>query len=151
MLLHNRGVVSVLFILDELLNWLCWKQNKQKNTFSYKSPKATSEVGDNAQVSDGRLMALSHLQVVDKIMCPCPFHTCFKFIVCFPLTGEALTQSSLLEADGDSMTTAVEPMNLHHAMLRSPSRCLHLYVGESPTHTVWKKDIGPCSNPCWKL
>lgn len=35
-------------------------------------------------------------------------------------TGEALTQSSLLEADGEHMTTAVEPMNLHHAMLRSP-------------------------------
>lgn len=41
-------------------------------------------------------------------------------------TGEALTQSSLLEADGVNggglvtMTTAVEPMNLHHAMLRSP-------------------------------
>ncbi|XP_056872141.1 zinc finger protein 410 isoform X2 [Takifugu flavidus] len=35
-------------------------------------------------------------------------------------TGEALTQSSLLEADGENMTTAVEPMNLHHAMLRSP-------------------------------
>lgn len=36
------------------------------------------------------------------------------------LTGEALTQSSLLEADDENMTTAVEPMNLHHAMLRSP-------------------------------
>lgn len=41
-------------------------------------------------------------------------------------TGEALTQSSLLEADGENgdtmvtMTTTVEPMNLHHAMLRSP-------------------------------
>lgn len=38
----------------------------------------------------------------------------------FALTGEALTQSSLLEADGENMATAVEPMNLHHAMLRSP-------------------------------
>ncbi|XP_074541253.1 zinc finger protein 410 [Halichoeres trimaculatus] len=41
-------------------------------------------------------------------------------------TGEALTQSSLLEADGQNghdmvtMTTTVEPINLHHAMLRSP-------------------------------
>lgn len=40
-------------------------------------------------------------------------------------TGEALTHSSLLEADeeaGDgmvTMTTGVEPMNLHHAMLRA--------------------------------
>lgn len=38
------------------------------------------------------------------------------------LTGEALTQSSLLEADGENMTTAVEPMNLHHAMLRPPGK-----------------------------
>lgn len=49
------------------------------------------------------------------------------------LTGEALTQSSLLEADGENadsmvtMTTTVEPMNLHHAMLRSPGRCMHTY------------------------
>lgn len=48
-----------------------------------------------------------------------------KFI-CLLLTGEALTQSSLLEADGENgdgmvtMTTNVGPMNLHHAMLRSP-------------------------------
>nr|XP_020459327.1 zinc finger protein 410 isoform X3 [Monopterus albus] len=48
-------------------------------------------------------------------------------------TGEALTQSSLLEADGENgdsmvtMTTTVESMNLHHAMLRSPGRCLHMY------------------------
>lgn len=47
---------------------------------------------------------------------------------CYVLTGEALTQSSLLEADGENgdsmvtMTTTVEPMNLHHAMLRSPGR-----------------------------
>lgn len=40
------------------------------------------------------------------------------------LTGEALTQSSLLEADGDNMAASVEPMNLHHAMLRSPGGCL---------------------------
>lgn len=51
--------------------------------------------------------------------------------VCLHLTGEALTQSSLLEADGENgggmvtMTTAVEPMNLHHAMLRSPGRPLN--------------------------
>lgn len=56
-----------------------------------------------------------------------------KFVVCLPLTGEALTQSSLLEADGENgdsmvtMTTTVEPMNLHHAMLRSPGRRLHIY------------------------
>jgi len=48
--------------------------------------------------------------------------------VCLQPTGEALTQSSLLEADGENgggmvtMTTTVEPMNLHHAMLRSPGR-----------------------------
>ncbi|KAL7871736.1 hypothetical protein SRHO_G00067190 [Serrasalmus rhombeus] len=40
-------------------------------------------------------------------------------------TGEALTHSSLLEADGATgesmvtMTTVVEPVNLHHAMLRA--------------------------------
>lgn len=56
-----------------------------------------------------------------------------KFVVCVRLTGEALTQSSLLEADGESadsmvtMTTTVEPMNLHHAMLRSPGRHLNAY------------------------
>lgn len=51
--------------------------------------------------------------------------------LCLQLAGEALTQSSLLEADGANgdgmvtMTTGVEPMNLHHAMLRSPGWCLH--------------------------
>lgn len=51
-----------------------------------------------------------------------------KPVLMCALTGEALTQSSLLEADGENgggmvaMTTAVEPMNLHHAMLRSPGR-----------------------------
>lgn len=56
-----------------------------------------------------------------------------KFDVCVQLTGEALTQSSLLEADGENgdnmvtMTTTVEPMNLHHAMLRSPGRRLNKY------------------------
>lgn len=40
-------------------------------------------------------------------------------------TGEALTHSSLLEADGEAgdgmvaMATGVEPMNLHHAMMRA--------------------------------
>lgn len=51
----------------------------------------------------------------------------FHFIRCSSglwLTGEALTHSSLLEADGaatDSMVTmtTVEPVNLHHAMLRA--------------------------------
>lgn len=46
----------------------------------------------------------------------------FTSFVCSPPTGEALTQSSLLEADGENITTAVEPMNLHHAMLRSAGR-----------------------------
>lgn len=73
-----------------------------------------------------------------------PFHTGLKFIVCLPPTGEALTQSSLLEADGEHMTTAVEPMNLHHAMLRSPGGCLHMYDRETPIHT---KDIWPYSSP----
>lgn len=59
------------------------------------------------------------------------FHTCNEKFISLRLTGEALTQSSLLEADGENadsmvtMTTAVEPMNLHHAMLRSPGRCMH--------------------------
>lgn len=54
-----------------------------------------------------------------------------SFNVYLQLTGEALTQSSLLEADGENgagmvtMTTTVEPMNLHHAMLRSPGRLLN--------------------------
>lgn len=46
---------------------------------------------------------------------------CFSLLCC-PSIGEALTQSSLLEADGETITTVVEPMNLHHAMLRSPGR-----------------------------
>lgn len=59
------------------------------------------------------------------------------------LTGEALTQSSLLEADGENgdsmvtMTTTVDPMNLHHAMLRSPGRRLHMY-GKYNTYKVEK-------------
>ncbi|XP_030628842.1 zinc finger protein 410 [Chanos chanos] len=56
-------------------------------------------------------------------------------------TGEALTHSSLLEADGaagDSMatmTTVVEPINLHHAMLRAqgPSDSV---VALSPPHDL---------------
>lgn len=65
----------------------------------------------------------------------------FQFTLCLSPTGEALTQSSLLEADGENMTTAVEPMNLHHAMLRSPGGCLCVYGGENP-QAVWL-----CSNP----
>ena len=60
--------------------------------------------------------------------------------VCYVLTGEALTQSSLLEADGENgdsmvtMTTTVEPMNLHHAMLRSPGRRQHMYDSANTIH-----------------
>lgn len=52
-------------------------------------------------------------------LCSSWIHICVCVCV---LTGEALTQSSLLEADGENMTTAVEPMDLHHAMLRPPGR-----------------------------
>ncbi|XP_040016460.2 zinc finger protein 410 [Gasterosteus aculeatus] len=51
-------------------------------------------------------------------------------------TGEALTHSSLLEADGENgmvtMTTAVEPMDLHHAMLRSPGSADAVVVLSQP-------------------
>lgn len=55
--------------------------------------------------------------------------------------GEALTHSSLLEVDGEnahgmvSMTTGVEPMNLHHAMLRSPGSADSVVV-LSQTHDL---------------
>ncbi|KAM9703933.1 zinc finger protein 410 isoform 2-T2 [Menidia menidia] len=57
-------------------------------------------------------------------------------------TGEALTQSSLLEADGENgsgmvtMTTGVEPMNLHHAMLRSPGSSDSVVVLSQPHELV---------------
>ncbi|XP_031166361.1 zinc finger protein 410 isoform X2 [Sander lucioperca] len=57
-------------------------------------------------------------------------------------TGEALTQSSLLEADGENgdgmvtMTTTVEPMNLHHAMLRSPGSSDSVVVLSQPHELV---------------
>uniref|UniRef100_A0A3Q3WBA7 Zinc finger protein 410 n=1 Tax=Mola mola TaxID=94237 RepID=A0A3Q3WBA7_MOLML len=51
-------------------------------------------------------------------------------------TGEALTQSSLLEADGQNMTTVVEPMNLHHAMLRSPGSADSVVVLSQPHELV---------------
>ncbi|XP_013887618.1 zinc finger protein 410 isoform X2 [Austrofundulus limnaeus] len=57
-------------------------------------------------------------------------------------TGEALTQSSLLEADGENgggmvaMTTAVEPMSLHHAMLRSPASADSVVVLSQPHELV---------------
>uniref|UniRef100_A0A3B4WHA0 Zinc finger protein 410 n=1 Tax=Seriola lalandi dorsalis TaxID=1841481 RepID=A0A3B4WHA0_SERLL len=57
-------------------------------------------------------------------------------------TGEALTQSSLLEADGENgdglvtMTTTVEPMNLHHAMLRSPGSADSVVVLSQPHELV---------------
>lgn len=82
-----------------------------------------------------KVKLVNPLKVVDLVAFPCPFHTCLKFIACLSPTGEALTQSSLLEADGEHMTTAVEPMNLHHAMLRSPGGCLHMYGRENPIHT----------------
>lgn len=57
-------------------------------------------------------------------------------------TGEALTQSSLLEADGENgdtmvtMTTTVEPMNLPHAMLRSPGSADSVVVLSQPHELV---------------
>lgn len=57
-------------------------------------------------------------------------------------TGEALTQSSLLEADGENtegmvtMTTAVEPMTLQHAMLRSPGAADSVVVLSQPHDLV---------------
>uniref|UniRef100_A0A3B4ABN5 C2H2-type domain-containing protein n=1 Tax=Periophthalmus magnuspinnatus TaxID=409849 RepID=A0A3B4ABN5_9GOBI len=57
-------------------------------------------------------------------------------------TGEALTHSSLLEVDGEntggmvSMTTAVEPMNLHHAMLRAPGSSDSVVVLAQPHDLV---------------
>lgn len=56
--------------------------------------------------------------------------------------GEALTHSSLLEVDGTnaegmvSMTTAVEPLNLHHAMLRSPGSADSVVVLSQPHDLV---------------
>uniref|UniRef100_A0A3B3CK48 Zinc finger protein 410 n=2 Tax=Oryzias melastigma TaxID=30732 RepID=A0A3B3CK48_ORYME len=57
-------------------------------------------------------------------------------------TGEALTQSSLLEADGENgggmvaMTTPVEAMSLHHAMLRSPGSADSVVVLSQPHELV---------------
>lgn len=67
------------------------------------------------------------------------------------LTGEALTQSSLLEADGENgdnmvtMTTTVEPMNLHHAMLRSPGKCWHMYGRANTIYREADKTTNICS------
>ncbi|XP_061757059.1 zinc finger protein 410 isoform X1 [Nerophis ophidion] len=57
-------------------------------------------------------------------------------------TGEALTHSSLLEADGDNgagmvaMTTGMQPVNLHHAMLRSPGPADSVVVVSAPHELV---------------
>ncbi|XP_072296202.1 zinc finger protein 410 [Eucyclogobius newberryi] len=57
-------------------------------------------------------------------------------------TGEALTHSSLLEVDGEdaagavSMTTAAEPMGLHHTMLRAPGSVDSVVVLSQPHHLV---------------
>ncbi|XP_077367390.1 zinc finger protein 410 [Festucalex cinctus] len=57
-------------------------------------------------------------------------------------TGEALTRSSLLEADGESgaslvaMATGVDAVNLHHAMLRSPGPADSVSVLSSPHQLV---------------
>lgn len=58
-------------------------------------------------------------------------------------TGEALTHSSLLEADGEAgdsivtLTTAgVEPMNLHHAMLRAQGTADSVVVLSQPHDLV---------------
>lgn len=105
-------------------------------------------------------LALSPVKVVDEVqrvsLC---IHTSHKFVGCLRPTGEALTQSSLLEADGENgdgmvtMTTTVEPMNLHHAMLRSPGRCFFfLYEWQGDTvHRVWTKDMSQCCNPHYSV
>ncbi|KAM4633976.1 zinc finger protein 410 isoform 1-T1 [Polymixia lowei] len=57
-------------------------------------------------------------------------------------TGEALTHSSLLEADGETgdgmvtMTTTVEPINLHHAMLRAHGPADSVVVLSQPHELV---------------
>uniref|UniRef100_A0A4W5R8G0 Zinc finger protein 410 n=1 Tax=Hucho hucho TaxID=62062 RepID=A0A4W5R8G0_9TELE len=57
-------------------------------------------------------------------------------------TGEALTHSSLLEADGSpgdnmvTMTTGVEPMNLHQAMLREQGSADSVVVLSQPHDLV---------------
>uniref|UniRef100_A0A8C7LLX8 Zinc finger protein 410 n=1 Tax=Oncorhynchus mykiss TaxID=8022 RepID=A0A8C7LLX8_ONCMY len=57
-------------------------------------------------------------------------------------TGEALTHSSLLEADGSpddtmvTMTTGVEPMNLHNAMLREQGSADSVVVLSQPHDLV---------------
>lgn len=57
-------------------------------------------------------------------------------------TGEALTHSSLLEADGSpddtmvTMTTGVEPMNLHNAMLREQDSADSVVVLSQPHDLV---------------
>uniref|UniRef100_A0AAY4BYP5 C2H2-type domain-containing protein n=1 Tax=Denticeps clupeoides TaxID=299321 RepID=A0AAY4BYP5_9TELE len=61
--------------------------------------------------------------------------------------GEALTHSSLLEADGPAtdtmvtMTTVVEPMNLHHAMLRAQGPSDSVVV-LSPSHDLVSMSTG---------
>lgn len=68
-------------------------------------------------------------------------HTCnVQYVPCVLLTGEALTHSSLLEADGSpgdtmvTMTTGVDPINVHHAMLRAQGKHTH-----TPCHTIRHK------------
>ncbi|KAL0967698.1 hypothetical protein UPYG_G00255720 [Umbra pygmaea] len=57
-------------------------------------------------------------------------------------TGEALTHSSLLEADGShgenmvTMTTGVEPMNIHHAMLQAQGSADSMVVLSQPHDLV---------------
>ncbi|CAB1343186.1 unnamed protein product [Coregonus sp. 'balchen'] len=57
-------------------------------------------------------------------------------------TGEALTHSSLLEADGSpgdtmvTMTTGVEPINIHHAMLRGQGSADSVVVLAQPHDLV---------------
>ncbi|TNN64069.1 Zinc finger protein 410 [Liparis tanakae] len=54
-------------------------------------------------------------------------------------SGEALTHSSLLEADGGMVTmttTTVEPMSLHHAMLRPPGSADSVVILSQPHELV---------------
>lgn len=51
MQLHNRGVLSVLFILDELFNWLCWNKGSPKNILKKRRQKVIWKVFSNERIS----------------------------------------------------------------------------------------------------
>lgn len=51
MQLHNRGVLSVLFIPDELFNRLCWNKDSPKNNLKKWRQKVTGKVQSNERIS----------------------------------------------------------------------------------------------------